>query len=90
MQTDRLLRLRDIVGRPEITPEMAAANRARKQDNRRPRAAIPPMIPVAPATWWRWVKARIAPQPINFNGVTVWRQSDIDAFIAAQSAPTKK
>lgn len=39
------------------------------------------IIPVSPATWWAWVKAKKAPQPIRLSaGVTVWRTADVLAF----------
>ena len=41
----------------------------------------PGMLCIAPATWWAWVKARKAPQPIHLSpGVTVWRYDDVVAF----------
>lgn len=48
------------------------------------RAGIAPMIPITGMTWWRWVKARKAPQPIKLSpAVTVWRASDVRRFIEA-------
>jgi hypothetical protein len=45
------------------------------------RTGIPGIIPVSPATWWAWVKAKKAPQPIRLSaGVTVWRTADVVAF----------
>lgn len=39
------------------------------------------IIPVSPATWWAWVKAKKAPQPIRLSaGVTVWRTAEVLAF----------
>lgn len=39
------------------------------------------IIPVSPATWWAWVKAKKAPQPIRLSaGVTVWRYAEVVAF----------
>ncbi|MET4570620.1 helix-turn-helix transcriptional regulator [Rhodanobacter soli] len=48
-------------------------------NNRRTRT--PGIIPVSAATWWSWVKANKAPQPIRLSaGVTVWRAADVLAF----------
>jgi hypothetical protein len=48
------------------------------------RAGIAPMIPITGMTWWRWVKARKAPQPIRLTPRTVvWRSSDVRRFIEA-------
>mgnify|MGYP000865219025 FL=1 len=48
---------------------------------------IPPLIPVAKSTWWLWVKAGKAPAPIKLSDrVTVWRASDVDAFMEKLTA----
>lgn len=48
-------------------------------NNRRTRT--PGIIPISAATWWAWVKAGKAPQPIRLSaGVTVWRSVDVLAF----------
>lgn len=45
------------------------------------RTGDPGMLPVSAATWWAWVKAGKAPQPIRLSaGVTVWRSADVLAF----------
>jgi hypothetical protein len=45
------------------------------------RTGDPGMLPVSAATWWAWVKAGKAPQPIRLSaGVTVWRAADVLAF----------
>jgi hypothetical protein len=45
------------------------------------RTKQPGIIPVSRATWWAWVKAGKAPQPIRLSaGVTVWRRADVIAF----------
>lgn len=41
----------------------------------------PGILSIAPSTWWAWVKAGKAPQPIRLSaGVTVWRAADVLAF----------
>ena len=46
-----------------------------------------PLIDVAVSTWWRWVAARQAPQPTRLTrGTTVWRKSEVLAFIEAKYA----
>lgn len=48
-------------------------------NNRRTRT--PGIVPISAATWWAWVKAGKAPQPIRLSaGVTVWRAADVLAF----------
>ncbi|MGP1667647.1 MAG: helix-turn-helix transcriptional regulator [Rhodanobacter sp.] len=45
------------------------------------RTHTPGIIPVSAATWWAWVKAGKAPQPIRLSaGVTVWRAIDVATF----------
>ncbi|WP_238533044.1 helix-turn-helix transcriptional regulator, partial [Rhodanobacter thiooxydans] len=45
------------------------------------RTGTPGVICVSAATWWAWVKAGKAPQPIRLSaGVTVWRAADVLAF----------
>ena len=47
------------------------------------------ILPVSPATIWRWVRDGSFPQPFKLSaGVTAWHLSDIEQFIAASSAAT--
>jgi len=40
------------------------------------------VIPVSPATWWRWVKSGKAPQGIKLSPqITTWRAEDVRALI---------
>lgn len=44
------------------------------------------IVPVARSTWWGWVAARRAPQPIKLSArCTVWREGDIFAFVEARA-----
>lgn len=44
------------------------------------------LIPVSKSTWWAWVAAGTAPQPLKLSErVTVWRKSDIQDFISEKS-----
>lgn len=46
------------------------------------RTGEPGLLCVSAATWWAWVKAGKAPQPIKLSpGVTVWRYADVVAFV---------
>lgn len=43
------------------------------------------LMPVSPATIWRWVRSGNFPQPFKLGpSVTVWDADAVDAFIAAQ------
>lgn len=79
-----LLRLSQIIGQTEITPEQAQANKIRSKGPRRPRQAIMPLIPVSKTTWWNGVKSGRFPKPVpRLKGtrITVWRSEDVDAYI---------
>jgi predicted DNA-binding transcriptional regulator AlpA len=40
------------------------------------------ILPVSPATIWRWVRDDKFPDPFKMGSVTAWYASDVDAFIA--------
>jgi predicted DNA-binding transcriptional regulator AlpA len=45
------------------------------------------MVPVSPATWWRWVKEGKAPAPFKLGpNTTVWDLDQVDAWLAQQAA----
>ena len=44
------------------------------------------MLPVSPATVWRWVKAGKFPKPFKLGeAVTVWDAAEVEAFIAERA-----
>ncbi len=44
-----------------------------------------PLIDISLATWWRWVSTGLAPPAIRLSpGTTVWRKSEVLAFIEAR------
>lgn len=44
------------------------------------------ILPVSPATIWRWVRDGKFPQPFKLSaGVTAWYAADVEQFIAASS-----
>jgi prophage regulatory protein len=83
------LRLSQIIGQREVTEVQAAANRRRGRGPRRPRPAIPPLIPVSKSSWWAGVKTRRYPQPVRTLGVriTAWRAEAIMALISNPASP---
>jgi predicted DNA-binding transcriptional regulator AlpA len=49
-----------------------------------------PLIPISPATIWRWVRAGRFPKPVKLGpGVTAWRGVDLIAFIESSSGAAK-
>lgn len=48
------------------------------------------MLPVSPATLWRWVKAGKFPEPIRLSDrVTAWEASKVNAWIQSQSSEAR-
>lgn len=47
------------------------------------------LLPVTEKTIWTWVKQGKFPQPIRMNNVTVWRMSEVHAWIEEQATITK-
>jgi prophage regulatory protein len=47
----------------------------------------PGMVPVSPATLWRWVKAGKFPAPVRLSDrVTAWEASKVNAWIQSRSS----
>jgi len=45
------------------------------------------ILPVSPATIWRWVRDGKFPKPFKLgSSVTAWHMADIEDYIAAHSA----
>jgi predicted DNA-binding transcriptional regulator AlpA len=45
------------------------------------------LVPVSPATWWRWCSLGIAPKPIKLGpNTTVWDLDQVEAFLAKQAS----
>jgi predicted DNA-binding transcriptional regulator AlpA len=79
---ESLLRLPQIIGQPQVTPEQAEANRKHGKGPLTPRPAITPIIPVSRSTWWAGVASHKYPQPVRLGGrVTAWRRSEVMALI---------
>ena len=97
---DGYLRLSQIIGRAAVTQDEADWNKrqakaetkkGKKRINtkpKRPRKAIPAIIPVGHSTWWAGVKTGRFPQPVRALGgrIAVWSRASILA-LANQSAP---
>lgn len=44
------------------------------------------MLPVSPATVWRWVREGKFPKPFKLgDAVTVWNAAEVEAFIAQRA-----
>lgn len=77
------LRLPQIIGQDEVTPEQATANIKRKKGPKKPRPQIKPLIPVCKSSWWSGIASGRYPASVKLGQrTTAWLQSDIDALCA--------
>lgn len=50
---------------------------------------VPHMIPVSPATLWRWVREGAFPKPVRLSSrVTAWRVEDVQAWMQSRKPET--
>lgn len=79
------LRLPQIIGQTEITPEQAAINRKTGKGLKRPRPGIVPLVPVSASTWWAGVASGRFPSSVRLPGgqITVWRAEAIRTWLEA-------
>lgn len=88
------LKERQILGQREVTKEEAEQNRREaaeaiergKKPNRkpkRPRSAIPPIVPVSKTTWWDGIRSGRFPAPEHIRGGrgAFWRVERIRELI---------
>ena len=77
------LRLTQIIGQEAVTEEQAKANRKRGKGPKRPRPAIPAVIPVKKSTWWAGVRSGRYPKPTKAlgQGIAAWNVEGIRALI---------
>lgn len=55
------------------------------------RPAKPGLLPVSPATVWRWVRESKFPKPFKLGeSVTVWNLEEVEAFIAQLTNDSKQ
>lgn len=40
------------------------------------------ILPVSPATIWRWIGAGKFPKPFKIGSITAWHADEVDAFVA--------
>lgn len=49
------------------------------------------LLPVSPATVWRWVREGKFPKPFKLGeSVTVWDAAEVDAFLAQRAGGTAR
>lgn len=48
---------------------------------------VPHIIPISPATLWRWVKAGTFPAPVKLSAmITAWKVADVREWLESQLA----
>lgn len=82
------LRLNQIIGQAEVTPEQAAANKAKTQTAKthhytRPRPAISGLIPISKTSFYAGIKKGIFPKPCHLQGTStsMWRTDELLAAL---------
>ena len=77
------LRLEQIIGQREVSPEEAAENRRYGKRPRRPRKAVPPIIPIGRTNFELGVRAGRFPAPRRIGRIRVWAAGEIAALADA-------
>ena len=81
---ERLVRIKELANFPQ-RKERIYTYKDGKTKRISARPAIKGMIGVSDKTLWLWVKRGEFPAPIKLgNGITVWRMSEVQAWIDAQ------
>ena len=48
---------------------------------------VPKIVPIAPATLWRWVRAGTFPKPVKLGAnITAWRAKDVQRWLDEKAA----
>ena len=79
------LNLTQIIGQEAVTEEQARDNRKRGKGPKRPRPAIPAVIPVKRSCWFAGVASGRFPKPVKIGDGrgSFYRVEDIRALIAS-------
>lgn len=94
LPSEGFLRLAQIIGQPEVTPEQAKSNAATPKKTTthrytRPRPGIPAIIPVSKTQWYAGIKAEVFPRPLHLGNTAVWKVEDIRDLQARLAAEGK-
>lgn len=96
IQTEGFLRLYQIIGQSEVTPDEAKRNKEIRRDNRSgkhklkvgpctPRPGIPAIVPWSKSKLWDAVKKREFPEPVKLSpGTTAWTVESVREFLASK------
>ena len=77
------LRLPQIIGQSEVTPEQAAENKARGKGPKRARPGYPGLVPIRKTTWWHGIRTGRYPKPVHLGPrVAAWKVEDIRRLLA--------
>lgn len=82
LPSDGYVRLPQIIGQKEVSPEQAAENRRTGRGPKTPQPAIPPLFPISRAGWYAGIKKGIYPAPVKLSErVSAWPVDAIRALI---------
>lgn len=82
LPSDGYVRLPQIIGQREVTPEQAAENRRTGRGPKTPHPAIPPLVPISRAGWYAGIKKGIYPPPVKLSErVSAWPVDSIRALL---------
>lgn len=74
-----MVRVNQIVGSPKKT---SGGDGPKSHEHSVP---FSPLVPISHATWWRYVRAGKAPQPIKLGaGVTAWNVGELRKWLARE------
>lgn len=97
IQSEGFLRLSQIIGQSEVTPEEAALNKEIRRNNKSaknkqkvgpctPRIGISAIVPWSKSKLWDAVKKREFPEPVKLSpGTTAWTIESIREFCSRKA-----
>lgn len=95
LPSEGYLRLAQIIGQPEVTPEQAEQNQhlpakttngKPKFKHKRPRPGIPALLPISKTAFYDGIKKGLYPKPYHLGKTAVWKVSEIREALAKIAA----
>ena len=87
LPTAGYVRLPQIIGQKEVTPEQAAANRETGKGPKTAQPGIPAVIPISRAGWYNGIAKGLYPAPVKLSErVAAWPVESIRALMTAPAA----
>ena len=87
LPTAGYVRLFQIIGQKEVTPEQADANRKSGKGLKTPQPGIPAVIPISRASWYSGIAKGLYPAPVKLSErVAAWPVESIRALMTVPAA----